>query len=146
ESGNALVPPLVEGKPGARQLDQDDLDLFAGHVPLAYATAAGTAIGPPYRGRSGAAHMAVAVRTGTPGTDGAPLLVVAAQLSLGQLERQMRELAQDGTVAYLVDRDGGVIAGTPGSPPTTTELDLIKAGVASSHALSRRVLRGQGAD
>ena len=146
ETGNALVPPLIEGKSGAQQLDQEDVDLFARHVPLAYATAAGTAIGPPYRGRSGAAHLAVAVRAGAPGPDGAPLLIVAAQLSLGQLERQMRELAQDGAVAYLVDRDGKVIAGTPGSPLTAAELDLIKGGLASSHALSRPLRRGNGAD
>jgi len=146
ENGNALVPPLIEGKASAQPLDQQDVDLFARHVPLAYAMAAGTAIGAPYRGRSGAAHLAVAVRTGVPGPEGAPLLVVAAQLSLGQLERQMRELAQDGSVAYLVDRDGGVIAGTPGSSLTSAELDLVKAGVASAHALSRQVRRGNGAD
>jgi len=146
ESGNALVPPLIEGKSGVRQLDQEDVDLFAHHVPFAYATAAGAAIGPPYRGKSGSARLAVAVRTGLPGPDGAPLLIVAAQLSLDQLERQMRELAQDGSVAYLVDRDGTVIAGTAGSPLTPAEVDLIKAGVASSHALSRQVRRGNGTD
>jgi len=145
ENGNALVPPVMEGKTGAPRLDQDDVDLFARHVPLAYAAAAGTAIGPPYRGRSGATRLAVAVRTGAPGPDGAPLLIVAAQLSLAQLERQMHELAQDGSIAYLVDRDGGVIAGAPGAPLSPAELDLVKAGGKSARAVSRQVRRGDGA-
>src|SRR5438105_879800 len=141
EDGNALMPALVKREPDQPPLDERDLDLFARHVPLAVAIAAGTAIGPPFRARSGSARLAVALRAGDPARSPR---VVAAQLSLDAMEQQMRELAQDGSVAFLVGRDGEVIAGTPGAPVSRFEQELIAAGTSSGHPLVRQLRRGDG--
>src|SRR5207253_3035659 len=61
EEGNALMPALAKRTPGQPPLDEGDLDLFARHIPLAVAIAAGTAIGPPFHTRSGSARLAVAL-------------------------------------------------------------------------------------
>jgi two-component system, NtrC family, sensor kinase len=142
EEGNALMPALVKRTPGQPMLDEGDLDLFARHVPLAVAIAAGTAIGPPFHARSGSARLAVALRAGRPA---ASPRVVAAQLSLDAMEEQMRELGQDGSVAFLVGRDGEVIAGAPGAPVSKFEQELIAAGTKSGRPLVRQLRRGDGA-
>jgi signal transduction histidine kinase len=143
ERGNALVPPVADPKPGAARFTDEDLETFSRHVPLAYALAAGTAIGPPYRGKAGFARLAVGLRLGVPG-GGQPLQVVAVQLSLAQLDRQLAELRQEGAAAYLVDRDGELIAGNPGAALSPAEQGLIHA-AAGQRTLVQEVRRGDGA-
>ncbi|MBS2021896.1 MAG: HAMP domain-containing protein [Deltaproteobacteria bacterium] len=122
ERGNALVPPISDPKPHAPALKPEDLDTFGKHIPLAYALAAGTAIGPPYRTSSGVPHLAVALRLGKPGADSkAPVRVVVAQLSLQRIEDQLAEVAREGSVAYLIDRDGAVVAGKPDASTEGTQ-------------------------
>ena len=136
EKGNALVPPLSDPL-RTGPLPPDAMDEFARHVPLDYALAAGTAIGPPWVSKRGAGRLVVALRLGE-----AHVRVGAAQLSLRQLDRQLRELAQEGTAAWLVGRDGTVIAGDPGAAPGADEQLLVAQ--ASALAVSRTVLRADG--
>ena len=132
--GNALVPPLVE----VRRTGPDaGLEAFAKHVPLDYALAAGTAIGPPWLSKEGKGRLVVALRIGD-----APARVAAAQVSLRTLDRQLRELAQDGTVAWLVSSDGTAIAGNAGTASSADEHALtLERG---TRPLSRTVLRADG--
>ncbi len=141
EKGNALAPPLVESKRTGLLPPEADLDEFARHIPLDDAVAAGTAIGPPWSSKGRPGRLAVALRIGAPGA--APK-VVAAQLSLAQLDRQLRELEQDGTVAWLVDRDGFTIAGHAGAETSAGERALIAEGAASRRTLARLLARADG--
>src|SRR5207237_8452707 len=76
---------------------------FLSHVPLRLAIDAGTAIGSPYRS-DGESRIAVALQIR------GQRAVVAAEVSLGEIEQRMRQLAGD-DVARVVDARGRGLAG-----------------------------------
>lgn len=138
DSGRALVPPLFATQAGTPERDPigpADLDAFARRVPLTPALAAGTALGPPWRLR-GSPRLAVALRI-----SGAPSRVVAAQLSLAELSRQMRDVAAQGGAAWVATREAEVVAEGGALPHPGPELAAFVAESASGGKPRVRTLR-----
>src|SRR5205807_1723694 len=90
--------------------------------------AAGAASGPPYAADA-SMRLPIALRL-----DGEHLL--AAELSLAQLSRQMRQTSQGGTLAYLATRAGRVLAQPESFELSPDEHSLVAAG-AGGRALVR---------
>src|SRR5581483_8332897 len=80
-----------------------DLEMLQREAPLRLAAHAGVAIGAPYAALDGTMRLPIALRL-----EGERIL--AAELSLAQLTRQMRQTSQSGTVAYLATREGRLLA------------------------------------
>src|SRR5258705_13829981 len=87
------------------------------------------AIGAPYAARDGSMRLPIALRP-----DAERLL--AAELSLAQLSRQMRQTSQGGTVAYLATR-GGTLLAQPESVELSAEERVLLAGGFASRVLVR---------
>ncbi len=104
--GDAVVPPVFEPHPeleGREPMLESELDLFAQSIPLEAALASGAAVGPPHRPAGRAPRVAVASRL----PDGR---VLAAELSLRELQQKLDALAAQGQAAYLLDASGAQVA------------------------------------
>lgn len=121
-SGEAVVDPVyqetVGQEPGLAEHEpfpRTAVDAFAQHVPLAEALAAGKAVSVPYADpERGAPLIALAVRVPGPvGPDGKERpWVIAAELSLRQLNQRFEEAADEKMTAYLVDLEGRAVCHT----------------------------------
>ena len=133
--GALLAPPVagprLAGVPG----DPAQVQRFLSHVPLRLAIDGGTAIGSPYRS-DGESRIAVALQIRGQRS------VVAAEVSLGEIEQRMRQLAGD-DVARVVDARGELLAGNTTIALTRAELDLVSAAVAG-RPVSRVVAGANG--
>jgi len=110
-----------------------ELDLLQRHAPLALARQAGVAIGAAYSARDGSMRLPIALRL-----DSDHLL--AAEVSLAQLSRQMRQSSQGGTLSYLATRGGKVLAQPEAVEISADERTLLGGGPAA-----RVVTRSDGA-
>ncbi len=145
ERAEAVAPPLFERSPqehpelaGHEAVDEAALELFSRRIPLEAALAARVAVGPPYLSPGRPAQVAVAVRI-----DGARAQVLAAELSLADLQRRVESLAKAGQVAFLVGPDGGLLAhGSPGGALGDDERALVARGLREAAPLVRTVRRG----
>jgi signal transduction histidine kinase len=104
--GEAVVPPLFEPHPerypelaGREPVAEAELELFARSIPLKAALEAGVAVGPPHRPEGRGPRVAVAARL----SDGR---VLAAELSMAELQRRLDALALEGQIALLLDARG----------------------------------------
>ncbi len=135
--GQALAPPLYgiedEGEAPRAQVGAKELERFAQQIPFAAARESGAAIGAPYRhGAEGAARLSIAVRVSQ-----APVRVVAAELSLVELETLLRELERGGEKAVFVDAQGTAFAGSPGfTELSSAEREAIKGVLAGGKVAS----------
>jgi signal transduction histidine kinase len=121
-TGEAVVDPVyqetVSDEPGLSEHEpfpRTAVDLFAQHVPLAEALAAGKAVSVPYADPArGVPLIALAVRVPGPvGADGKEKpWVVAAELSLRTLNTRFEEAADEKLTAYLVDLEGKAVCHT----------------------------------
>jgi signal transduction histidine kinase len=144
-SGVAVAPPVYEGEPerdpdlkGHEGVGEPELDAFSRGVPVAAALAARAAVGPPYLApRTGVPRVAVAFRVGAE-------RVLAAELSLAALERQLRESAGDDGLSYLVDGKGRILAttGDEAEQLAADEQALVREGAHSAQPITRIVRRG----
>src|SRR2546427_9727924 len=98
-----------------------ELDKLQREAPLHLAAQWGTAIGAPYSAPDGSMRLPIALRL-----DGGHIL--AAELSLAQLSRQMRQMSQGDTVAYLATRAGTVLAQSEPLELSPDERSLVAAG------------------
>ena len=112
ERGDAACAPRHgrTGSPGVtpshEPMQGDDLAAFAAHIPLKEAFAAGAAVGPPYRAPHGKwSRIAVAVRV-----DSEPPRVLAAELSLAELQQRLQALSVGGLRVRVLDAAGAAIA------------------------------------
>jgi HAMP domain-containing protein len=133
--GSLLAPPVAGARFVGEPADPGREQRFLSHVPLRSAIDAGTAIGSPYRS-NGESRIAVALQI--PGHRA----VVAAEVSLGEIEQRMRQLAED-DVARVVDGRGQVVAGSAAKALSAAELDLVAA-AAAGKPLSRVVAGANG--
>ena len=124
--GGPLVFEGGNGRP------EPDLEMLEREAPLRLAAQAGVAIGNPYAARDGSMRLPVALRL-----EGERIL--AAELSLAQLTRQMRQTSQGGTVAWLSTREGRLLA-----QPEPMELSADERALLLSGPATRTVLRGDG--
>src|SRR4051812_4767820 len=122
-------PMVYEGGNG-RPLPE--LELLQRAAPLELARQAGMAIGAPYAARDGSMRLPLALRL-----DGDRLL--AAEISLAQLSRQMRQTSQAGTLAYLATREG-----TPLAQPESLDLSGDERALVAGGAASRVLVRADG--
>jgi two-component system, NtrC family, sensor kinase len=122
--------PIVYERSNGRPLPE--LETLQRDAPLDLAKQAGMALGPPYAARDGSMRLPLALRL-----EGDRLL--AAELSLVQLSRQMRQTSKGGTVAYLATRSGTVLA-----QPETLELSAEERELLAGGAATRLVLRADG--
>ena len=122
-------PIVYEGSSGR---PSPELELLQLGAPLALAKQAGMAIGAPYAGHDGSMRLPLALRL-----DGDRLL--AAEVSLLQLSRQMRQTSQGGTLAYLATRGGALLSQGEPAELSTEERALLAGGTGS-----RIVLRADG--
>src|SRR6266436_2594691 len=111
--------PLVYEESNGRPLPE--VELLQSGAPLELARQAGVAIGAPYAARDGSMRLPLALRL-----DGDRLL--AAELSLAQLSRQMRQTSQGGTLAYLATRAGKLLAQPEPFGLSPDEHSLVAAG------------------
>ncbi len=95
-----------------------EIALLEQHAPVQLALQAGLAIGSAYRGSDGTMRLPIALRL-----DGGRVL--AAELSLGALARQMHKGA---SISYVATRDGVVLASADTVAPTDGERELLRAG------------------
>jgi two-component system NtrC family sensor kinase len=144
--GDAVVPPLFEPRPerrpelaGREPMDESELDLFGQSIPLEAALESGVAIGPPHRPKGRGPRVAVASRL----PDGR---VLAAELSLADLQRRLDLLALQGQAAYLLDAAGALVArgGAAAAPLDPEELALAVDGRQAGQPIVRSIAR-QGA-
>ncbi len=140
--GQALSPPVYEANPGARPefasheaVSEADLDLFATRIPLAAALQSGAAVGPPYRSPGRAPRVAVAVKV--PRVEG---WVLAAELTLAELQGRLDEIARQGEAAYLVDSTGALL--TAEGVLEESEKALVGKGLASPSEQVDTLTRG----
>jgi two-component system, NtrC family, sensor kinase len=139
-----VAGPVFERRPdrdpalaGREPIADADLDRFARRIPRAAAAAGSTAVSAPYRGPTGPARIAVALRIG-------PDRTVAAEILLRDVEGRLVELSKGSGLAYLVDAAGDVLmSGRPGSL-TDEERRLSEVGYAKDLAWSRLVYREDG--
>jgi two-component system NtrC family sensor kinase len=122
-------PMVYEGGNG-RPLPE--LELLQRAAPLELARQAGMAIGAPYAARDGSMRLPLALRL-----DGDRLL--AAEISLAQLSRQMRQTSQAGTLAYLATREGTLLA-----QPESLDLSGDERALVAGGAASRVLVRADG--
>ncbi|OLC19122.1 MAG: hypothetical protein AUG04_05145 [Deltaproteobacteria bacterium 13_1_20CM_2_69_21] len=113
--GGPLVYESANGRP------VPELDKLQREAPLHLAAQWGTAIGAPYSAPDGSMRLPIALRL-----DGGHIL--AAELSLAQLSRQMRQMSQGDTVAYLATRAGTVLAQSEPLELSPDERSLVAAG------------------
>ncbi|MFN7133119.1 MAG: ATP-binding protein, partial [Myxococcales bacterium] len=106
-AGRAVAPPVYdpEGGEGREPMDRADVEQFARRVPLKAALAAGAAVGPPYRREGRSPRLAVAVRVA-----GDAPRVLAAELSLADVERRLEGYDGRGVRALLLDSAGAPFA------------------------------------
>jgi signal transduction histidine kinase len=109
-----------------------DLEMLQREAPVRLAAHAAVAIGSPYAARDGSMRLPVALRL-----EGERIL--AAELSLAQLTRQMRQTSQAGTVAYLATREGRVLA-----RPDAFELSAEERALLAQGSAGRLLRRGDG--
>jgi two-component system, NtrC family, sensor kinase len=121
--GGPVVFEAGNGRPAP------DLDMLQREAPIRLAAHAGLAIGRPYAALDGSMRLPVALRL-----EGERIL--AAELSLAQLSRQMRQTSQGGTVAYLATREGRVLA-QPEHFELSPEERALLAGTAPDPVLRR---------
>jgi two-component system NtrC family sensor kinase len=140
-----VAGPIFERGPeradraGREGVTDEDLDRFARAIPPAPAARGATAVSRPYRGSRGPARVAVSLRVG-------PNRVVAAEISLREVEERLAELSGGGAIAYLVDDRGDLVAhGVAGARLATDERRLCDAGFAREAAGSALVYREDGA-
>ncbi|HTO96216.1 MAG TPA: ATP-binding protein [Myxococcales bacterium] len=122
-------PVVFEGGNGR---PAPDLDMLQREAPVRLAAHAGLAIGTPYAALDGSMRLPVALRL-----EGERIL--AAELSLAQLTRQMRQTSQGGTLAYLATREGRVLA-----QPERFELSAEERALLSGAALDPVLRRADG--
>ena len=140
EGGRAVAPPLAAGpqlSPERGQISEADLDELSRRIPLNPALAAGTALGPPWRAHGGA-FLPVALRVSQ-----APVRVAAAQLSLAEVEEQLRSVIPLGQGAWLLGPDGKLIASAGGTEPDPALGALARRGAAGQGEALRLQLGGQ---
>jgi two-component system, NtrC family, sensor kinase len=159
--GNLLAEPAF----GPRKPEGDaaalrtvaDVKRFLDRVPLQLALQTGTAMSAPYVA-GGTSRVAVALRIGGAGfarngrrpqagasNDGKEPVVVAAEVSLSELEHGMTRIAQDGQIAYAATPDGTPIAGASARDRLADEeLSLLRAASTSQKPLSRMIHRADG--
>jgi two-component system NtrC family sensor kinase len=144
--GDAVVPPFFEPHPerrpelaGREPMDESELDLFAQAIPLESALESGVAIGPPHRPKGRGPRVAVASRL----PDGR---VLAAELSLADLQRRLDHLASQGQAAYLLDAAGAPVAhgGAAVAPLEPDEQALAVDGRQAGQPIVRSVARQGG--
>jgi len=133
--GALLAPPVAGPRLAGVHGDPAQVQRFLSHVPLRLAIDGGTAIGSPYRS-DGESRIAVALQIRGQRS------VVAAEVSLGEIEQRMRQLAGD-DVARVVDARGELLAGNTTIALTRAELDLVSAAVAG-RPVSRVVAGANG--
>jgi len=132
--GSLLAPPVV-GPFISGTGDPAHVQRFLAQVPLRLAIDAGTAIGSAYRD-DGESLIAVALQVRGERS------VVAAEVSLGEIEQRMRQLAGD-DVARVVDGLGEVLAGSTTTPLSAAERELVAAAMAG-RPISRVVAGANG--
>ena len=145
ESARAVAPPMFESSPqdhpelaGHEPVDAAALELFSRRIPLEAALAARVAVGPPYRPEGRPSQVAVAVRI-----EGVPPKVMAAELSLAEMERRLAAVREAGQVAYLVGPDGALLAhGASAGALDEEERRLVGDGLAGAAPLVRTLRRG----
>jgi two-component system NtrC family sensor kinase len=114
--GGPVVYESANGRP------VPELDKLEREAPLHLAAQWGTAIGATYSAPDGSMRLPIALRL-----EGGHIL--AAELSLAQLSRQMRQMSQGGdTVAYLATRAGKVLAQPEPLELSPDERSLVAAG------------------
>jgi two-component system, NtrC family, sensor kinase len=111
-------PIVYEASSGRPQPELESLERFA---PLDLARQTGLAIGAPYAARDGSMRLPIALRL-----EGDHLL--AAEVSLAQLTRQMRQGSQGGSVGYVATRAGTVLAQPGPVRLTDDEREMLRAG------------------
>lgn len=150
EKGQAVVPPVHEENPGAHpelegheSVGEAELSAFASHVPLSAALGSGAAVGPPYRVPGRGPRVVVAVRV----PSAAAAQVLAAEVSLSEMQTRFSELSAAGTTAYLVDAAGGLLAHGAGEAArlSPTETALVAAGLKEAASRVEQVRRDDGA-
>jgi len=138
DGGRLLVPPVADARPGVDRpaFPAADLPRFLSAVPIELALQAGTALGAPYLSSAGEAHVAIAIRVSS-----APPRVVAAQMSLRELQREMSEIARAPAIAFLTTADGGLLANA--SPPDApAAFSALTAPAAAAHGALSRTMPG----
>jgi two-component system, NtrC family, sensor kinase len=109
QEGSLLARPAYGARKGEHEkvaLTAADFERFLRRVPLELALQARTAMSTPYDGAGGISRVAVGLLV-----EGKPPRVVAAELSLAELDHGLRQLQRDGTLAYAVSADRTPIAG-----------------------------------
>ncbi|HEY3446637.1 MAG TPA: ATP-binding protein [Myxococcales bacterium] len=148
EKGQAVVPPVHEENPGAHpelagheSVGDAELALFASHVPLAAALKSGAAVGPPYRSPGRGPRVVVAVRVPSSAAQ-----ILAAEVSLSEMQARFSELSAAGTTAFLVDASGSLLAHGGGEQAALSETEsaLVKSGLAASASQVELVRRDDG--
>ena len=124
--GGPVVYERDNGRPAP------ELAALQREAPVTLAAQAGMAIGAPYAAADGSMRLPIALRV-------AGDRVLAAEVSLAQLGRQMRQTSQGGTFAYLATRGGRVLA-----EPAPFELSPEELGLLGTGAGGRVVTRGDG--
>jgi two-component system, NtrC family, sensor kinase len=110
-----------------------ELEILEREAPLRLAAQVGTAIGAPYAARDGSMRLPIALRL-------AGDRLLAAELSLAQLGRQMRQTSQGGTFAYVATRGGKVLAF-----PEHVELSADERALLAGGPAGRIIVRADGA-
>src|SRR6266404_2967697 len=111
--------PLVYEGSNGRPLPE--VELLQSGAPLELARQAGIAIGAPYAARDGSMRLPLALRL-----DGDRLL--AAEVSLAQLTRQMRQSSHGGSLGYVATRAGTVLAQPESLELSDEEREMLRAG------------------
>src|SRR5437868_8093263 len=124
--GGPVVFETGNGRPAP------DLQSLQREAPLRLAAHAGVAIGAAYAAPDGSMRLPLALRL-----EGDRIL--AAELSLAQLSRQMRQSSQGGTFAYVATRGGTVLA-----QPYHVELSADERDLLSGGAAARVIVRADG--
>jgi signal transduction histidine kinase len=90
-------------------------------APAALAAQTGMAIGAPYAAADGSMRLPVALRLDAE-------RVLAAELSLSPLQRQLRQTSRNGSIAYLATQSGTVLAQPSPVSPGSDERELLRTG------------------
>jgi len=139
-----VAGPVFERRPeGAAVPEREpvrdqDLDQFAREIPVAPAAPGEVAIGRPYRPEVGSPRVAVALRL-------ARDRVLAAEITLREVEGRLRELSAGSDVAYLVDPRGEILShGVAGARLTDEERHLSEVGFSRHLSWSHLLRRDDG--
>src|SRR5947207_932705 len=109
-----------------------ELEILEREAPVRLAVQVGCAVGAPFAARDGSMRLPIALRL-------AGDRILAAELSLAQLGRQMRQTSQGGTFAYVATRGGTVLA-----QPYHVELSADERDLLSGGAAARVIVRADG--